>query len=256
MKSVVINTILILAVLGMNVPIFAQKEFKMTTSSAKLSIKGLNKLVIEEHSGKEIILINNKHSDESSERAKGLTAINSLGLKDNTGLGLSATEVNGELQIVAMSSRSSHDYRIKVPKGKSITFEHSGNSMHKLKLVNCSGEIEVSLRFGSVYLENITGPAAVNTVHGHIEATYSSLNGANPSTLYSAHGHVDVTLPANTKANVMMATGFGQMYTDFDVKVQSSEGGLSPSEFEGTINGGGTEIKLTSRHNDIYLRKA
>ncbi|MEM6697182.1 MAG: hypothetical protein AAF599_02210, partial [Bacteroidota bacterium] len=64
---------------------FAQEmqEFKMSKSTGKIHIEGINGLQIEGYSGNEIIISTKMKSKEQSERAAGLSAINSLGMKDN-----------------------------------------------------------------------------------------------------------------------------------------------------------------------------
>jgi DUF4097 and DUF4098 domain-containing protein YvlB len=85
------------------------------------------------------------------------------------------------------------------------------------------------------------------------------------------NGDIDVTFPTNIKANVEMKTNNGEIYTDYDIKLQEKprkvvekntgrKGGKYQIKIEktlyGTINGGGPEIQFTSFNGDILIRKA
>ncbi|HEX4808473.1 MAG TPA: hypothetical protein VH325_06065, partial [Bryobacteraceae bacterium] len=84
------------------------------------------------------------------------------------------------------------------------------------------------------------------------------------------NGDIDVTLPENLKANVRMKTDNGEIYSDFDVKLDSGaqpvpaesgrrQDGTYHLRFDralhGTINGGGPEFQFTSFNGQIYIHK-
>ncbi|MEM1326044.1 MAG: hypothetical protein AAGI23_08830 [Bacteroidota bacterium] len=231
----------------------AAQTFEINKSSGKIHVEGLNDLKIEGYDGNKIVITSKSYSHSDNERAKGLSAINAKGIKDNTGIGLVVQEEDNEIRIMSVK-KYSDDYEMKVPKGMAIAFENGSNRMDKLHIEKIQGEVEVELQFGSVELENVSGPLSISTVHGHIEATFNQLSSKGPSTLYSVHGLVDVTLPAGAKLDIHLSSNFGDMFTDFDVKVPA-ESSLSSKRVTGTINGGGTELRINSNHNNIYLRK-
>src|SRR5688572_18491188 len=65
------------------------QEYKVAKSTGSLEISEVNDVTIEGYSGTEIIFTSRGHENDDDERAKGLRAISSLGLEDNTGIGLS-----------------------------------------------------------------------------------------------------------------------------------------------------------------------
>ena len=84
------------------------------------------------------------------------------------------------------------------------------------------------------------------------------------------NGDIDVTLPDNVRATVRMKTDNGDIYSDFDVKLDSGDhfkpsasGRQSDGTYHlrfdrtlrGTINGGGPEFQFTSFNGQIYIRK-
>jgi len=119
-----------------------------------------------------------------------------------------------------------------------------------------AGEIEVSGRFNSVHLEEVTGPALVNTLHGNVTAIFSELSQKGPTSLVSQYSTVDVTLPTNAKANIMIKTPYGEAYSDLDIEFPKTDGMRKVSStVKGTINGGGIELEIKASHSNAYLRK-
>ena len=133
-------------------------------------------------------------------------------------------------------------------------------------------EIEVTAQFNNIKLEGVAGPMSISTIHGNIDAIFSKVNQENPITIRSTHGHVDVSIPSNTKADIKMASGHGEMFTDFEIKIKESEptpeqnvegsGQSSKScncpndqKVIGKINSGGVLVDLRTSHSNIYFRK-
>jgi len=88
---------------------------------------------------------------------------------------------------------------------------------------------------------------------------------------------VDVTLPADVRAAVRVKSDNGEVYTDFDVKLEAraemrnQETGSKderPSRHDrghhygyenvmiGTLNGGGPTLRFQTFNGNIYIRKA
>jgi hypothetical protein len=109
-----------------------------------------------------------------------------------------------------------------------------------------------------VNLDNCTGPLTINTVHGKIEALFGNTI-KSPISLVSAHGLIDVTLPLATKANLSLSTGYGEIFVDPAIKIdfdnRSEWKVYGGNKVDGKINGGGHDLKLSTNHNNIYLRK-
>ncbi|MBK8504923.1 MAG: hypothetical protein IPL46_23525 [Saprospiraceae bacterium] len=235
----------------------AQKDYTINMSSGKLKISEVNAVTIEGHSGVNVIIEIEDYDEEENERAKGLKLISPSGLVDNTGLGLSVTKEDAFTVIKGVSLRSDNHYIVKIPKTVSVYYEHNSHEGDDLQIKNVASEVEVSARFNSVRLENVTGPVAINTVHGDIDATFGAVDQGNSISLTSMHGHVDVTVPAQAKANFHLSSEWGEMYTDLNLTFENPEGmkNLSMKKFDAKFNGGGVDFSVKSTHSDIYLRK-
>ena len=143
--------------------------------------------------------------------------------------------------------------------------------MHLCTLVieNVNGHIEAKNYNGSpLKLKNVSGTIEAYCPNGNIKAEITALNAKTPHSFYAPNGNIDVTIPANTKANLRMKTHNGEIYSDFDVKIntdppkvkEEADGKrkrwvLFNKEMVGTINGGGQEIKLIGSNGNIYIRK-
>lgn len=233
------------------------QEYKIAASGNKvLHLKEVNKVNIEGYNGNEIIFSTEDGSGKRPERADGLTAIGAMGLEDNSGLGLSVSESGDEILVQPMRKRSGPRYVIKVPQNVKISYEHSSSYGSSFRVKDVSSEIEVSTNHNSIYLTNVTGPMTINTVHGKVEAVFSSVNQINPISIVSVHGLIDVSLPPATKAKLRMSTGWGEIYTDMKIDFDQSEGELrsNATKVSGTLNGGGVDLDLSSSHGNIYLR--
>jgi hypothetical protein len=233
------------------------QEYKVSKSTGTLEIKEVNNVSIEGYAGNEIVFTSKGGNRGDDGRAKGLRAISSMGLEDNTGFGLSVVDKGDVIQVQQLKKMDGPDITIKVPKGVKVFYSHTSPHGDEVEFKNFEGEIQVSTVHSGVVLTNTTGPMDVKTVHGDIEA---SLGAAlkSPVSIVSVHGHVDVALPVATKATMKLATTWGEILVDPDFKIEiENTGGMVKysDKLRGKLNGGGTEIELSSTHNNVYLRK-
>jgi hypothetical protein len=233
------------------------QEYKLSKTSGKLEITDVNDVTIEGWTGTEIVFSTRSHDREDDARAKGLRAVSSMGLEDNTGLGLSVIDKGDVIEVRQLKKMDGPDITIKVPKGIVISYRHSSPYGSGFKLKNLENEIEVSTVHNEVTLENVTGPMSVKTVHGDIDVTFGA-SIKSPVNIASVHGHVDVGLPATTKATLKLQTSWGEILVDPELKIEMEKKGNMveySDNFNGKVNGGGVEINLSSTHNNVYLRK-
>lgn len=247
--------ILIVALWMVGSTTFAQ-EFKVAKSTGRLELN-IGRVAIEGHSGNDIIFSSKDSHGEKDERAAGLRAINSLGLEDNTGLGINVTEKGNIIEVNQLKKMNSPDVKILVPKGVIVSFKHESQYGGTASFKNMENEIEISANYNSVELDNITGPLTAKTVYGNIEATFSQ-NVKGPLSIVSIYGYVDVTLPATTKANLKLSTSYGEILVapEFKIDIEKQDDMVRYSDrVNGKINGGGMNIDCRSDYSKIYLRK-
>ena len=242
---------------GLLIGVANAQEYKLNKSSGTLEIREVNHVTIEGHSGNEIIFTSRDEDHDGDDRAKGLRAISSMGLEDNTGIGLSVVDKGNVIEVRQLKKMEGPDIKILVPKNVVVSYYHTSPHGDEIEIKNFEGQVDVSTVHNGVVLTNVTGPLKIKTVHGDIEA---SLGAAlkNPIDIESVHGHVDVALPVTTKANLKLSTNFGEILVDPDFKIEIEKTGdmiKYSDKVSGKINGGGIEIDLSAAHNNVYLRK-
>jgi Putative adhesin len=232
------------------------QEFKIAKSTGRLELN-IGRVTVEGYNGNEIIFSSKDHREGKDERAQGLRAINSLGLEDNTGLGINVTANGNVIEVNQLTRMNASDVKIMVPKGVIVSFTHESQYGGTAVFKNMENEIEISASYNSIELVNVTGPVTAKTVHGHIEADFSQ-NVKGPISIVSIYGYVDVTLPIATKANLKMSTSYGEILVAPEFKIEIDKTGdmdRYSDRVNGKLNGGGINIDFRSDHSKIYLRK-
>lgn len=253
MKKQILAGIVMIAFTGA----FAQ-EYKLSKSTGKLVINEVNSVTIEGYDGKEIVFSSMDMSRERDKRAEGLRAISSMGLEDNTGIGLSVVDKGATVEVYQLKKMDGPKIKIMVPKTVAVTYSHTSPHGSTVKFKNVESEIEVSTVHNGVHLDNVTGPMTIKTVHANIDVNFNT-SMKSPISIVSVHGPVDITIPLATKATISMSTSYGDIFVDPAIKIDFENQGdwkvYGSNKINGKINGGGLDIKLSSTHDNIYLRK-
>jgi hypothetical protein len=257
MKKFIITTLAAL----MAITAVQAQDYKVAKSTGKLVVN-LSSVRIEGYNGTEIVFSSLSEDRQSDERAKGLQPINGSGMIDNTGLGINVSDKGATVEVTQVSQKGAK-VKIMVPKGVSISYSfdkvmNNGKAYFK----NVESEVEVSVQYNSIDLDNVTGPLSVKTVYGNIDAKFKE-NIKGPISIVSIYGHVDVAIPVATKANLKMSTSYGEIFAASDLKIELEKTAnaddmisYKTSNVKGKLNGGGLEFTLKSDYSKIYLRKA
>ncbi len=205
--------------------------------------------------------------DESHEhrpaRAEGMKRL------DLGNSGLDVVEDNNVVHIKTAPWGGPVDLVITVPRHSSLELKsiNDGN----IDVDGVDGEIDADDLNGKIVLKNVGGSVVAHSLNGEVLVTMNRVDPSKPMSFSTMNGNIDVTLPEGLKANVRMKTDNGEIYSDFDVKLESgsrmvqnepgdSQDGKYHVRFDralrGTINGGGPEFQFTSFNGQIYIRKA
>ena len=248
--------VLLLAIILSAAGCVRAQEFKVAKNSGRLEIN-IGRVTVEGHNGNEIIFSSKDHDKEKDKRAVGLRSVNSLGLDDNTGLGINVTDKGNVVTVQQLKKTNSPNIKILVPKGMIVSFSYESQYGGEAKFRNMPNEIEVSAQYNSIELENVTGPLTVKTIYGHVEASLDQ-NMKDPISIVSIYGYVDVAIPVTTKANLKMSTSYGEIFADPEFKIDIDKAGdwiRYSDKVSGKINGGGINIDLSCNYGKVYLRK-
>src|SRR5688500_16548618 len=115
------------------------QEFKVSKSTGRLEIREVNNVFIEGHTGNEIIFTSRNQNRERDQRAQGLRALSSLGLEDNTGLGLSVLDKGNVIEVQQLKKTEGPDIKILVPKGVVISYTHTSPYGDEIDIKNFEG---------------------------------------------------------------------------------------------------------------------
>ncbi|MBD2702190.1 hypothetical protein IC229_16175 [Spirosoma sp. BT702] len=93
----------------------------------------------------------------------------------------------------------------------------------------------------------------LETINGNIDIQGASA----PVMAKSISGFVDMSWPKSKGANVEMKTITGEVYSNLDIAFKGKKERHSHVGYllEGTVNGGGTTVRLESISNDVFLRE-
>lgn len=242
------------------------QSYKHAVKNAKIIVieNLLAEVTFEGYDGNEIV-VEASHFEAPPKRADGLKAIYGGG-EDNSGIGLSFIEVDGNVYISGASKQSEETtYVFKVPNSVSLKVNYSSPFVEADQIVfkNFTNEVSVKTMDADIKFENVTGPITSSTIDGDTWVEFATVNQGSPISISSIDGEIDVTLAANTPANLRFSNMDGEVYTDFDINFTKKDkdgrthmnyiGGHNSSK--GTINGGGVEITLKTIDGVIYLRK-
>ncbi|MBV8709105.1 MAG: DUF4097 family beta strand repeat protein, partial [Acidobacteriaceae bacterium] len=184
------------------------------------------------------------------------------------GSNLDITEEDNVVNIKTASWNRATDLVITVPRRSSLQLKCMNDGDIYVEQVD--GEIDADNLNGKVTLKNVSGSVVAHSLNGTVLVTLDRIDGSKPMSFSTMNGEIDVTLPDNVRANVRMKTDNGDIFSDFEVKLDtgarmsSSEGGRQPDgtyhlrfdrTLRGTINGGGPEFQFTTFNGQIYIRK-
>lgn len=119
------------------------------------------------------------------------------------------------------------DIDIQVPTQTSVTISMTLNG--KVVVENIAGEIEVNHLNGDVTITNASGPVVAHSTNGKIVASFNKVAPGKAMSFSTFNGEIDVTLPADAKATLKARADNGDIFTDFDVKLQPQSGAAAPA---------------------------
>jgi len=230
---------------------------KVSLMSGGVTVKGYN--------GKEVVVEARPRSREESRsdtRSGGLRRI----LNNSTGL--SVEEENNVMSVGTGFMNHTVDLTIQVPLRTSLKLKCLNDG--DINVEQVEGEIEANNTNGSVTLTNVSGSAVAHALNGGVKVSLLRAEANKAMSFSSLNGNIDVTLPADLRANVNMRTDMGEIFSDFEIKIQENpkpvvedarpRGGRYHLRIDkgvyGTINGGGPEIQFKNFNGNIYIRKA
>ena len=171
-------------------------------------------------------------------------------------------ENDNQIKIDSESWKLRMDIAIQMPANADLDL----HTVHgEIQIDGINGAMEVSSVNGPIELRNVSGSIVSNTVNGRVLVLLKEVTSGEPMSFVTLNGDVDVTLPAKVKATAKMRSDRGEIYTDFDMSLESSKTDVTNKggQYEvsinqwvyGKINGGGAEYTFKNMNGNIILRK-
>ena len=114
---------------------------------------------------------------------------------------------------------------------------------------SAKGKLKAYTDFGSINIQNAQATTLdLKTSSGSVE--FSGSLGTGPHTVSSDFGEIDLTLPADSQLTVDLSTDFGNINSDLPITVT---GKIDEQHQVGTINGGGTDLKIETKNGNVDL---
>ena len=234
----------------------AAKTLKVTLQNGSVTVRG--------YDGKDALIETTArisgHERRPSHVPEGMHRI------DNMSMGLDVTEENNVITVVG--NESSGHLTIQVPVQTSLVLRSVNGGA--ITVENISGSIDANHTNGGISITNVSGSVLANTTNGKVTVSLNKVSADKAMSFTSFNGTVDVTLPADVKANVMMKTNNGEIWSDFDIKLSASgkppvvEDSRSKNgrykvhldrAMYGAINGGGPEMQFVTYNGNILIHK-
>ncbi len=217
-------------------------------------------IIVEGYDGKQVVLDTDVDEDDDYEEE----SYDGLRRLPRSSFGVVVEEENNVVS-VEMSGMGGDGVHFRVPRNTSVKASTVNDG--EIKVVGVYGEHELQNTNGDVTGLDLRGTVQASSVNGDILITLDASRGALPMAFSSLNGDLDVTLPASLGARLALQTMNGEIYTDFDVALdtggprthQERVNNRYRVEIEqavsGTINGGGAEITMRSHNGDILIRR-
>ncbi|HEY3741960.1 MAG TPA: DUF4097 family beta strand repeat-containing protein [Bryobacteraceae bacterium] len=122
------------------------------------------------------------------------------------------------------------------------------------RISDVSGDVDVNITNGGIRLTNVSGGVLAHSLNSNINATFDRVP-QKPISLSTLNGGLEVIVPGDTKADLNLKTSNGKIYTDFDVRLAGGTLMQPGKGLNGTINGGGVQMRLNSFNGSIYVRR-
>jgi hypothetical protein len=183
----------------------------------------------------------------------------------NRSLGLVVEEDSNHVTVGMSGIPREVTLQIRVPRQTSV--QASTVNDGDLTVEGLEGTLELNNTNGSITAKDVMGSVVAHTTNGDVKVSMARVDANAPLAFATFNGDVDVTLPAATRGSLRMRSDNGEIYSDFDVQLQSQPANVEQhksgsryrlevqQDLRGSINGGGPEIQLRTFNGDVYLHR-
>ncbi len=158
---------------------------------------------------------------------------------------ITSVNVNGALVI----NNDFGDIDLKQVNAKSYDLQTNSGS---ITVDGTQGPMKAYTGFGNITIQNAENATIdLNTKSGSID--FEGSLGEGPHTVHSDFGEISLSIPGDSALNVDFKTDFGKIRSDIPFQV-TMQGDLSEAQQKGTMNGGGSELTVSTKSGSITIQ--
>ncbi len=185
---------------------------------------------------------------------------------DENSLSYTIEERNNTVYISYSPGKSIIDMEVKVPRNFSLDLKTINRG--EIIVDNVDGTHEVSNTNGPITMTNVGGSVIADALNKDLIISFKTIHSDTDMMFSSLNGDIDITFPTSLKATINARSDYGNVYTDFDIKMETKKSktttkGTNTSNvykvkrekgIYGSINGGGADMTFKTLNGDILIR--
>ena len=138
-------------------------------------------------------------------------------------------------------------YELTVPRTMNVDVTNTNGG---IRVRDVSGNHDLDTTNGKIIVERCAGSLEASTTNGSIEAELTKVNRGQPLRFETTNGRIEVELPPDLALDVDADTTNGSIHTDLPIATKRA----SRNSLRGTINGGGTSLRMRTTNGGIEIR--
>ncbi len=149
--------------------------------------------------------------------------------------------------IAGTSVNLSVTYEVTVPRTMDLVVEDTNGA---IEASDVHGSHKIETTNGHITLTRVSGDLDAETTNGSIEADLTSVNAGRSMRFETTNGQIRARLPRTLAARINAANTNGSIESDLPVMTRGTQ---SKHELQGTLNGGGPELRLRTTNGSIHI---
>jgi DUF4097 and DUF4098 domain-containing protein YvlB len=138
-------------------------------------------------------------------------------------------------------------YELMVPRTMNVNVENTNGAIH---VSDITGKHDLDTTNGAIEVKRCSGSLDATTTNGGINAELTRVTKGQPMRFETTNGRIVVAVPSDFSGELDASTTNGAISTDLPVTTRRA----GENSLRGTINGGGTLLRMRTTNGGIALR--
>jgi DUF4097 and DUF4098 domain-containing protein YvlB len=140
-------------------------------------------------------------------------------------------------------------YELTVPRTMNVDVSNTNGGIH---LNGVAGTHELDTTNGKIEVARCAGSLDASTTNGSIRAELTKVNKGQPLRFETTNGRIEVELPSDLAVDLDASTTNGSIDSELPVSTTRTD----RNSLRGSINGGGTSLRMRTTNGGIAIRTA